>query len=133
MATETMSRVRTKWLLWLAGVLLLPLPYLFMQEGAVPVVRYVFLTVIAASYAALIDGSEVAWPMTFIVAAHGGIYALLLYAISAALARLIPQRRRKQVVVSVCVLGFALALLCPIYTTPMDDQAARSNWIGLFQ
>ena len=133
MATETMSRARTKWLLWAAGALLLPLPYLFMQEGAVPVVRYVFLTVIAASYAALIDGSEVAWPMTFIVAAHGAIYALLLYAIVAALARLIPERRRKQVVVAGFALGFTIALLFPIYATPMDDEAARSSWIGLFQ
>jgi len=133
MPTETISRAWTKWLLWLAGALLVPLPYLFMQEGAVPVVRYLFLTVIATGYAALIDGSEVAWPMTLIVAAHAAIYALLLYAVAGAAARVIPEKRRKQVVVAVFALGFTLALLLPIYETPMDDESARSTWTGLFQ
>jgi hypothetical protein len=133
MSTETISRTRTKWLLWLAGALLLPLPYLFLQEGAVPVVRYAFLAVIAAGYAAFVDGSEVAWPMTFIVAVHAGIYALLLYAVAGAAARFMPERRRKHAVVTAFALGFTVALLFPIYATPMDDEAARSSWIGLFQ
>ena len=128
-----MTGTRTKWLLWLAGLLLIPLPYLFLHVGAVPVIRYVFLFIISGSYALFIDGSEMAWPMAFILLGHALLYALLLLAVASALARLIPQGLRKPVVVASFVVGLVITLALPIYTTPMDDKSAHSNWIGLFQ
>jgi hypothetical protein len=128
-----MTRTRTKWLLWLAGLLLMPLPYLFLYEGAVPVVRYIFLTAVAGSYALFIDGSEMAWPMAFIMLAHALVFALALLTIAAALARLIPGTLRKTIVVTTFVVGLAVAVALPIYTTPMDDDSIHTNWIGLFQ
>lgn len=128
-----MSRTRTRRLLWLAGALLLPLPWLFMYTGAVPVARYVFLAGISGAYAGLIDGSEVAWPMTAIVAVHALVYAGALWGASAVLARFIPARLRAPLVVTVFVVGFTVALAYPIYETPMDDERAHTNWVGLFQ
>jgi hypothetical protein len=129
----SMSEKRTKWLLWLGGVLLLPLPYLFMYEGAVPVVRYAMLTIITATYSVLIDGSAVAWPMTFILAAHTLLFAAVLLSVAALAARWIPEQRRTQAVVALFAVGFAIAMAFPIYTTPADDVSAHANWIGLFQ
>jgi len=128
-----MTGTRTKWLLWLAGLLLIPLPYLFLHDGAVPVIRYLFLFIISGSYALFIDGSEMAWPMAFIMLAHALLYALLLLAVASALARLIPQGLRRPVVVASFVVGLIITLALPIYTTPMDDESAQSNWMGLFQ
>ena len=65
-----MSRVRAGWLLWVAALLLIPLPYFIIAEGSVPVVRFAMLGAIAAAYAGFVDGSGVAWPMTIILFVH---------------------------------------------------------------
>ncbi len=128
-----MSQSTAKWLLWFAGVLVAPLPYLFMYDGAVPVVRYAFLTIVTGSYALLIDGSAVAWPMVAILATHALLYAVLLIAPAALVARIVAPHWRTRIVAAVFIVGFTIAVGLPIYETPADDVSARANWIGLFQ
>ncbi len=128
-----MSQSTAKWLLWLVGVLVAPLPYLFMYDGAVPVVRYVLLTIVTGTYALLIDGSAVAWPLVAILAAHALLYAVLLIAPATLVARIIAPHWRTRVVAAFFIVGFTIAIGLPIYETPADDVSARANWIDLFQ
>ena len=65
-----MSRKATRRLLWLAALLLIPLPYLVAADGAVPAVRFVLLGGVAAAYAGLVNGSGVAWPLTALLLGH---------------------------------------------------------------
>ncbi len=114
-------------------MLLVPLPYLMVVEGSVPVVRFAFLALVASAYSGFVDGSGVAWVMTAVLAGHALVYAALLWLPCAALARWLPARRRGVWVVALLALGFAGALLGRPYRTPFDDAVLRSGWLGLFQ
>jgi hypothetical protein len=128
-----MTRVRTAWLFWAAGWLLLPLPYFILADGRVPVVRMAILSGVAVAYAGLVDGSGVAWPMAYILLAHVVLYSILLAVGAAAATYLIPQKVRRPAVWSVIAVGFVTVLLFDVYRTPFDDASIHSNWIGLFQ
>lgn len=128
-----MSPRTARRLLCLAGILLLPLPYLLITEGSVPVVRFAFLTAITTAYAALVDGSGVAWVVAGILAAHAVGGAVVVAAASAVTARVLPDRVRGPVVLAAVVSGAAVALAGRPYHVPFDDAVAWTNWIGLFR
>jgi len=65
--------------------------------------------------------------------AHVAAYAVVLAAAAALLVRVIPDRMRQPVVVSVAVIGLLIAVGLDIYRTPFDDVNATSSWLGLFQ
>jgi len=127
------SRARAAWLLWIAAVLLVPLPYFVIADGSVPAVRFALMTAIAAAYATLIDGSGVAWPLVTILALHLVVSAAVLAAGATVVAAVIPERVRGRVVVALVVAGFAVALSVDAYRTPFDDVHATASWLGLFQ
>ncbi len=128
-----MSRARAGWYLWVAALLLIPLPYFIIAEGSVPVVRFAMVGGIAAVYAGFVDDSGVAWPMTIILLLHVIVSALALGGVAAVGAVLIPARSRRWWVPALIVAGFVVALSFDVYRTPFDDVRLESNWAGLFQ
>jgi hypothetical protein len=119
--------------LWVGALLLVPLPYLMVVDGCVPVVRFALLALISGAYAAFVDGSGVVWVMTAILAAHALLYALALAAAAWLLVRVLPPRRRAALAWALLIAGFAVALTVPVYRTPFDDASAQARWTGLFQ
>lgn len=128
-----MSRRATRRLLWLAALLLIPLPYLVAADGAVPAVRFALLGGVAAAYAGLVNGSGVAWPLSALLLGHALVYALALWAGAALLARVLPARLRGAVAALLVVAGFGVALAFDVYHTPFAADAARTSWLGLFR
>jgi hypothetical protein len=129
-----MSSGRARLALWLAAVLLVPLPYLVLPvEGAEPVVRFLFLGAIAAAYSACVDGSGVAWILTGLLLGNALVHSAGLGVAAWLLARAIPASLRRACVLAFALGGAAVALAFPIYRTPFDDVSAWSRWLGLFQ
>jgi hypothetical protein len=128
-----MTRRSTAWLLFGASVLLIPLPYFVIGEGAVPVVRFALLGAVSAAYAGLIDGSGVAWPMTTILLLHVVVYSLVLAAAAFLVASLVPERARRWIVPAAVAVGFCCALSFDLYHTPFDPSRAYNGWLGLFR
>jgi hypothetical protein len=113
--------------------LLLPLPYQIIADGRVPVIRFAILSAVSVAYAGVVDGSGVAWILTFILLAHVVAYSLLLAAGAAAIAYVIPANTRRAAVWAAFVVGFGIALFFDVYRTPLNPASIQSNWIGLFQ
>lgn len=127
--------LRGAWLrIWLAALLLVPLPYLALPvSGQVPVVRFLFLGAVAAAYSAGVDGSGVAWTMVALLLGHALVYTAVLAPAAWLLARALPAAARGRWVWGLLAVGFAVAVAWPIYRTPFDDVAAWTRWPGLFQ
>lgn len=128
-----MSRSQAAWLLWVAAMLLIPLPYFILADGAVPAIRFAMLAAVAAAYAGFVDGSGVAWPLTVILLLHVVVSALVLALLAALAAYVMPVRSRGWLVAALIVAGFAVALGFDVYRTPFDDVRPRAGWLGLFQ
>jgi hypothetical protein len=128
-----MSRLRAGILLWGAAVLLVPLPYWIIADGRVPVARFAMRGAVSAAYSATVDGSGVAWTMTWLLAAHVVLFSLALGAATVAIVWVIPERTRRGTVWTAIAVAFLVALLFDVYRTPFDDVWARSSWLGLFQ
>lgn len=114
-------------------MLLIPLPYFILADGAVPAIRFAMLAAVAAAYAGFVDGSGVAWPLTVILLLHVVVSALVLALLAALAAYVMPVRSRGWLVAALIVAGFAVALGFDVYRTPFDDVRPRAGWLGLFQ
>lgn len=128
-----LSRPAVRRILWAAAALLLPLPYLTLAQGAVPVVRYALLAGIVGAYGVGMRGDGVAWLIFAMLLAHALLYAALLAVAARLAARLLPDPTPARAVAAGLVLVFGIALALPIYHTPFDDQHAHTTWTGLFQ
>ena len=120
-------------MLWLAALLLAPLPIVILAEGSIPVVRMLMLSSVAGYYTRFIDGSGVAWPMTIILALHVVVYTLALAVASWAVAALLPAHSRGRVVGVAIAAGLLLAISTDLYRTPFDDRQAQASWVELFR
>ena len=132
-ALQAVNRVTAQRVLWSAALLLLPVPYLILVDGSVPVVRLVLLATIAASYAAFVDGSGVAWLMVALLAVQAVVFAVALAVVVRTTVRWIPAPALRWSVWSLVAVGFAVAMLFDVYQTPFDETYYRTNWWGLFQ
>ena len=128
-----MDEVHARRLLLLGAVLLLPLPYAVLAEGAVPVVRFALLAGVAAAYSTFVNGGGVAWPLTGLLAAHALGYGLLLWIGSRLAVRFVPSRLCTAVCVGVVAAGFAASLAFDLYHTPFASERAFTSWTGLFR
>jgi len=118
--------------LWAGAALWLPLPYLVLVDGSVPLVRFAMLGAVSAAYAAGVDGSGVAWVMTGLLWSHVAVHGLLVAGAAGALAWLIPGRIRAPSVAALLAAGLAVALFLDVYHTPFGD-VARTSWLGLLR
>ena len=120
-------------MLWLAALLLAPLPIVILAEGSIPVVRMMMLSSVAGYYTMFIDSSGVAWPMTIILALHVVVYALALAVASWVVAALLPERNRGRIVGALIAAGLLIAVSTDLYRTPFDDRQAQASWVELFR
>jgi len=129
---QLMSRRRAQRLLFAAGVVLIPLPYVIVAQGAVPVARFLWLAAVASAYSAFVDGSGVAWTMSLLLLGHGLVYASLLFGLAWLAVRIVPETRRAGFVAVSIVAGALAAIFVDVYHTPFAAETARTGLLGLF-
>jgi len=118
-------------ILWLALVLLLPVPHALTEVGWAPVLRIAALGG-WTTWVWLAEGGLVAGLIAAILSLQALAHAGWMYWLSGALLRRItPKQHRLIVGVIVVVLFFAAQF--PIYRTPISTQAARANIWNVLQ
>ncbi len=132
----SVSRSASKWLLWAALLLSLPLPFYMGAQGLVPPVRALFLAGIATGML-LTEGAHGTSGIFAGLGLAQGLAALLLsLGLAALLARLAwrlaPARARTPVVLALACAMLGAALL-PIYDTPLSSSRARSSLLQAFR
>ncbi|HEX5065521.1 MAG TPA: DUF3604 domain-containing protein, partial [Myxococcota bacterium] len=123
-----MTQRATRLALWIAALLLVPLPML--QFGAqVPVAQYLLLAGVCAAVAAVESSSGVLLLLLSLFLTHALVYALLLWFAAGLVARLLARlapRARTAAVATAVLAGLGVALLGEPYVTPFD-RAPRGN------
>ena len=129
-----MSPLATRRILWLALLLLLPLPMLSF-DGFIPVARYLLLGGVCIGMRIAEGPGGVVWQLTALFLAHAVVYALLLWAgawLAARSLAALPSRTRGLVVAIAVCLCTLWALAAEPYVTPFGREA-RTNLVGVLR
>jgi hypothetical protein len=129
-----MSPRSARRVLWLAALVLVPLPMLMFGEQA-PVLRYLVLAAVCVGMRIAEGPGGAVWELTALFLSHALVYAALLYAgARLAVRALAPvSAPARAAVVAVVVAGAAAwALLGEPYATPFGT-AARANLLGVLR
>lgn len=125
----------TRRTLWLAALLLVPLPML--QFGAlVPVVRYVLLAGVTLGLIVTEGGGEIPYLFLALMLGHVLVYAVLLWLASWLLARglwLLSPARAGRTAIALAVVALLVALVTRPYITPYSSVSLHSNLLVVFQ
>jgi hypothetical protein len=130
------SEASARRLLWLALLLMLPLPLLGIDRGLVPAGRSLMLGAICALVILLESANGVAGLLVAVFWGQALVYSLLLWCVAWGIVRLtrgLSSRGR-----GALVLGgiLAIALLCSsieIYRTPYRAASIHSSLLGVYQ
>lgn len=130
-----MSVLTSRRLLWVGLLLTLPLPMLVLDDGLVPVVRFLLLGGACVAVMLVEDAGGVVGFLALVFLVHAVVYAgllwLLAFAISRGLGRL-PPRRLAAVTLAALVLAFVAATATQPYRTPFG-RAARGGLVEVLQ
>ena len=130
-----MSVLTSRRLLWLGLLLMLPMPMLVLDNGLVPVVRFLLLGGVCVAVMLVEDAAGVVGFLALVFLAHAIVYAgllwLLAFAISQGLARL-PPRRLAALTLAALALALLTATATRPYRTPFG-RAADGNLVEVLQ
>jgi hypothetical protein len=131
---RSMSPHAARRLLWLAALLIVPLPMLVF-DAVVPVARYLLLAGLCVGMVIAEGPGGVVWQLAALFVSHALVYAALLYllawAIARALARTSARARAAAVAVAVAAC-LVWAIATQPYVTPFG-RAAHANLLGVLQ
>lgn len=125
----------TRRMLWLAALLLVPLPML--QFGAlVPVVRYLLLAGVTLGLIVAEGGGEIPYLFLALMLGHALVYAVLLWVVSWLIARglwALSPARAGRAAIALAAVGLLVALVTRPYVTPYSSVSLHSNLLVVFQ
>jgi hypothetical protein len=127
-----MSPRAARRVLWLAALVLVPLP-MAVFDAVMPVAGYLLLAAVCVGMRIAEGPGGVVWQMTALFASHALVYAGLLHLAARAIAGLLERlpAPARAAVVAIAVTGAsAWALLRQPYLTPFGT-AARANLLGV--
>lgn len=130
-----MSQRAVRWLLFVAGVIAVPLPILAFGPGLVPAAHQLELGLLALAFGAVESAQGVTLLLAAAFLVPGLVYALLLWLAAWAVARvlaLLPPHTRTRAALLLVMLGLGLAVAQPIYETPFSSRSARSSLLGVY-
>jgi hypothetical protein len=125
----------TRRLLWLAALVLVPLP-MFQFGAFVPVARYLLLAGVSFGLIASEGGGEIPYLFLALMLTHGVVYAGVLWLLAWALARgmwAVLPRSAGRVAVGLALAGLAVALFTKPYVTPFSAVSLHSNLPVVFR
>jgi hypothetical protein len=130
-----MTPQATRRTLWLAALLLVPLPML--QFGAfVPVVRYLLLGGVTLGLIIAEGGGEIPYLFLGLMLGHALVYAGLLWAAAWAAVRglwAVSPTAAGRVALAIATVGLLLALVTKPYVTPFSSVSLHSNLLVVLQ
>jgi hypothetical protein len=123
--------VTARRVLFLAAVLLLPVPYWAVEVERAPLVRLLLLGVMTG-IAAIQEPGGVISILAGALAAQGLFWLVMLAALARLVVRWLPEARRG---LGVAVVVGVLAVLAafPVYHTPFARTGARTNVLGVLR
>ena len=131
-----MSPRAVRRLLWLAALLVVPLPILAFGPGRVPAAHQLELGVLALAFGVLESMEGVTLALASLFVGSAVLYAALLWlpawGLARGLARLPPTTRTRFTLLLV-LLGIAFAAVEPIYETPFSSRSAWSTLLGVYR
>ena len=116
-----MSQANVRRLLWLGLLVFLPVPFIGIQPGLVPVIRLLLLGSLAGGVA-LQDPDYLSQLFTLMFLGQGLLWAAVLYA-----AARVAVRRLPAVAPIAIVVALAVGSMFPIYTTPFSSSGTNSS------
>ncbi len=122
----SLSSATVRRLLFLAAILLVPLPLFVMVPALVPVARFFELAVICWITIAIEGTAGVVGLLSIVMLAHALVYATLLWIVTGILVRLFDSyapRLLLPVAAMLLVAGILLASISEPYATPFADTA----------
>lgn len=118
------------WIVWLALIGALPVPYFMVETGRVPAAQLMILAAVTTPLA-FSDPSLTTRFVAGFLAAQSLFYGALLYLAARALARRIAPHRRAVATLAAVAALVALSLF-NIYRAPLSHGAAPTNIVGVF-
>lgn len=123
------------WLLWVALVATLPLPYFMIESGRVPAAQLFLLAAVTTPLAITDPSFTTRFAATFFVA-QSLLYGILLYVLARLGAGLIVQRvapRWHGLALAVIAVLLTVMALSDVYHAPLSHGPGRTNLVGVFQ
>ena len=131
-----MSPRAVRRLLWLAALVVVPLPILAFGPGRVPAAHQLELGLLALAFGVLESMEGVTLTLAGLFLGSAVLYAALLWLPAWGLARglaKLPPATRTRFALLVVMLGVAFAAVEPIYETPFSSRSARSTLLGVYR
>ena len=116
-----MSQTNARRLLWLGLLVFLPVPFLGIQPGLVPVMRLLLLGSLVGGVV-LQDPDYLSRLFTLMFLGQGLLWAAVLYAVARIAVRRLPAAAPIAIVVVL-----AVGSMFPIYTTPFSSSGTSSS------
>ena len=118
------------WVVWLALICTVPLPYYMIESGRIPAAQLFALAVVTAPLA-ITDPSFTTRFVAALFIAQSLLYGALLYLVARAVARRVPPRRRALLTAVAIALLAGVALL-DVYRAPLSHGPGPTNIVGVF-
>jgi hypothetical protein len=125
-----MTQRSTRFCLWLALVLALPVPIWLLGPGSVPVGHLVELGAAAMAFGAAESFRGVVGLTALVFLGQALVYAALLWLVAALLARV---DRLRVALLAFAVLGLVAACFVRVYHSPYNAHAAQVTLVEVYQ
>jgi hypothetical protein len=122
-------------LLWVAAILVAPLPILALGPGLVPAAHQIEIGLLALAFGVIESMQGVTLTLAAAFLVPGVLYAALLWVPAWVLARglaTLPPPTRTRFALLLVMLAVAFGLARPVYETPFSSRSARSSLLAVY-
>ena len=131
-----MSTRAARWMLWIAFVLMVPVPFLMLGSGWVPAARLIMLGGISLAVALFENASGAVGMLSVILLAQGLLYMGLLWLAAHFASRWLDRfssRTATAVTLVVVAAGVLIASTFELYRGPYRAQSPRANLLHVYE
>jgi len=125
-----------RWLLWVAAVVIVPVPFFLAQTGTVPAARILMLG-ISTLLLIVVEGAQgKAGVAAGLLLAQAGLYCAVLWLATRILVRLLGRLPRPAAVSMAALLlavGIAVACGFDVYRDPFRHRALHTNLLHVYE
>jgi hypothetical protein len=129
------NRRKATWVLWVAAVIFVPVPYFMLVIGGLIPVAAILYWTLQGAIVGLSKLTQEAFSIVGILTAHVLVFGGLLYLLSSLICRflyLLFAPRRARIAVLLLAVTLAAASLFEIYRLPGHNSAPPANIVGVF-
>ncbi|MEO8605696.1 MAG: hypothetical protein ABI629_24215 [bacterium] len=120
-----------RWLLWLAFVLFVPLPYFMVEIGRVPAAQ-LFMFAAVTTPLLFTDFGFTTQVVAGLFLLQSFLFGLLLWLLAVVVVRYLPVARQTLIALAL-VAALAGLALAPVYRAPLSAGPLPTNWFGLWR